>query len=985
MAQRLRLLGTPALERDGEILPLPFERRTQLLAYLAQRRGWVGRAELAALFWGEQPERLASANLRKALFRMRALPWAPAVETHGGALRFEAASDVADFEEAVREGRHAEAVKLYRGGLLAGYDDEASEPWTQWLAFERERLRSLWRGAALAHLAADASGREAIALAERLLEADPLDEPALRAQVACLAKDGQAGEALAAYRRFASRLRAELGIEPSADLEALHDALGEAPARAFPSTPALQPPGDGFVGRSVELRQLAALLSQGDCRLVTLLGPGGVGKTRLARRAAAELAARYEAAFFVPLEEAAGGTDIAAAIATATGIALASRRDPWGEVARALATRRLLLVLDNFEHLAAEAPRVGQLLAACPGIEMVVTSRARLGLPMEQLLPLDGLPVPDAEDQDRFDAFDAVRLFVKAARRVEPALVPDAEAAAIVDICRQVDGLPLAIELAASWVRVLSCEAIAAQLREGLLLLRSADAAWPARHASMEVVFDQSWRLLGATERAALARLAVFEGGFSAESAHVVAGASLPVLAALMDKSLLRKEHDRLHLHPLVHQLAAARLAQDDPEGEARHDHARHFHRWVAQLRGPVTQGDPDAMRTLDRECSNCRAAWRWAASHGPPAALRGSLFTLLHFCDHRFRLEEGLALMQEALGEAATTQDAKLARLLRAAASHLLYRLDRYPEAEREARAAMDATGGEGEAETRFQCLKVLGGCALRTGALDAARRWFAEALALAPESGDPQSAAGMLDNLAIVEKRLGNYDEALSLSQQSLLQHRLGRDFAGEALTLNNLGTLCFDRGEYAASRARLQESLALCERHGLANTRAMALVNLLELEMVEGSLEAAERHGRESLPIARATGARSVEAAARIHLAQLAVRRGDLASARLELGLGLELAAAIGNRSLQYTGLRCHAELLIATGARAQGRALLALCIAQPDIGASDRDAMRALLGDDPAPAWTGPDLQELLHRLVVEREAAQSRQANAPLSA
>ena len=157
-----------------------------------------------------------------------------------------------------------------------------------------------------------------------------------------------------------------------------------------------------------------------------------------------------------------------------------------------------------------------------------------------------------------------MRLFVQAAQRVEPALVPAVEAASIVDICRQVEGLPLALELAAAWTRVLSCDAIAAELRQGTELLHAVDAAHPARHASIEVVFDQSWRLLGAAERDALSRLSVFHGGFSPEAARAVAGAPLPVLGALADKSLLRKEESRIYLHPLVQQLAAARLGESD-------------------------------------------------------------------------------------------------------------------------------------------------------------------------------------------------------------------------------------------------------------------------------------------------------------------------------------------------------------------------------------------------------------------------------------
>lgn len=972
MSVRLRLLGPPALEHEREVHPLPFERRSQLLAYLALRRTWVGRTELAALFWPDQPEKLAYANLRKTLFRLRSLPWSPEVEVQGGALRYEVATDAAGFEAALDSGRVADAAALRRGPLLAGYEDDGNEAWSGWLAFERDRIGTAWRSAVLAYLSHDVPAAEALELCNQLLVADPLDEAALRAQMACLARDGQAAQARQVYRDFTARLAEDLGITPPQDLKALHDSLTAPAAAPAPSAPP-RAADDGFVGRSVELRQITTLLGQPECRLVTLVGPGGVGKTRLARRAMFELSADYaDGTAFVPLEDAGSAGDIATRIARELGVT-PGRRDPFAAVVEYLRDRSMLLVLDNFEQVTAEASLLGTLLDQAPGVKLVVTSRARLGVPAEQLLPLEGLPVPDPEDQDHFDAFDSVRLFVKAARRVEPGLVPEAEAEAIADICRQVEGLPLALELAATWARVLSCEAIAAQLREGLQLLHSTDPTRPARHASMQVVFDESWRVLSAAERQALMCLSVFEGGFAPEAAQPVSGASLPVIASLVDKSLLRKDVGRLYMHPLLQQLALERLRHEGAEAEARRTHAAHFHRFMARLRDAATQGESAALRTIDRELSNCRAAWRWAARSGMSAALRGSLFTLLQFHDHRFRLEEGLALLSGALDSPATEADGYLAAMIRSTTAHLRYRLDRYPEAEAEALAALAATENGEAHDTRYQCVKVLGGCCLRTGRLEKAKQWYKQALKLAASSADPRGSAGMLDNLAIVEKRLGNYDEALRLSQQSLLEHRAVKDFAGETLTLNNLGTLCVDRREHDVARTYLQESLTLCDRHGLANTRAMVLANLGELEVATRRFDAAERYLREALPLSEKTPA--LECALRLNLSRIAAARREVDAARAELATGLEIAIAIGNRSYKHGSLLCFADLLIAQGETACAQAVLAFGIALPDIGAPERDAMREVLGEAKVKEpWSGPGIEELLRRIVLERDVA-----------
>ena len=552
---RFHLFGSPSVDCGGESFALPFERRNQVLVLLALRRSWVGRAELAAMLWPDQPNKLAYSNLRKTLFRLQALPWASGVETQGQAVRLDAKTDVFDFESALREQRIAEALPLRRGELLAGFEDDPNEAWSSWLNFERDRLRVAWRGAALDHLAGDIDPGEGIDLAARLLGADPLDEAALRAQMRWLAHSGQGAAARQAYRDFAGRLMQDLGLTPGAELKALHDSLGTTFAAPQPPAAARPPTtDDGFVGRSVELRRIAELVARDDCRLLCIIGPGGVGKTRLARRALRELAPAYaDGVAFVALEDVAVIGEIGGRLALEIGVGLAGSAEPLDQVVEFLRDRHMLLVLDNFEHLVADASILDKMLQTCPRLRIIVTSRVRLGVAAEWSLPLEGLPCPEIEDQDRIEAFDAARLFVAAALRVEPALIPAAEAPSIVDICRQVEGLPLALELAAAWTRVLTCEAIAAELRHGTELLRAVDPARPARHASIEMVFDQSWKLLTSVERDTLSRLSVFRGGFSAEAARAVASASLPVLGALADKSLLRKDGARISLHPVVH------------------------------------------------------------------------------------------------------------------------------------------------------------------------------------------------------------------------------------------------------------------------------------------------------------------------------------------------------------------------------------------------------------------------------------------------
>lgn len=981
MTVRLTLFGTPTIAFGGQSIALRLERRTQLLVYLALKRSWVARAELAALLWPDQDSRLANTNLRKALFRLQGLPGAGGIEVQAGALRFEVRTDVHDFETALRELRFADALALHQSDLLVGFDDDSNEAWSRWMHFERDRLRSAWRAAAAQHLGGEVAGTEAVDLAARLLDADPLDESALRLYVDWLVRSGQVARARQAYNAFVERLRDELGLEPGAELRSLQSVLNTA------STVVVRVPeakvtsvDEGFVGRVVELRRIAALMSQDDCRLLCVIGPGGIGKTSLARRAMDQLASGFaDGAVFVPLDDLAAAEELGGRIAHELDIALKGAADPMEQVAAALAGRHMLLVLDNFEQLVEGARRLELLLGACPRLKLIVTSRVRLALASEWLLPLDGLACPEDEDQDRLEAFDAARLFMRAARRVHPDLMATAEASAIVEICRLVEGLPLALELAASWTRVLSCREIATELKHGIELLRAADGAHATRHSSIEAVFDQSWRMLTPSEREVLARLSVFRGGFSVGAARDVTGASLPVLGALTDKSLLHRDSTRLTLHPLVQQLAAARLAEDPQRAATEQAHAHHFHDFLHQLRRPVENGERDALRQLDAEFENCRLAWRWATAHRAKPALASSVYALERYCDHRSRLEEGLSLLRDALACLPEPDDSKLKALLLGKAAHFEYRLHHYADAIAMAMKGLQIAVDKRDVDARAQCLKVLGVCQLRLGKPRDAKRYFEEALKLVPECSEVRLRAGMLTGLALVQKMLGDYEHSQRLSLEALGEDRRLGDTAGEALSLNNLAALHIEREQYPLAGEYLKSALALCDRHGYAETAGAVLANLTAISLKLGDHDAARDYGARALEQAHSAGNRFVIAYLRFQLCRLAVARGDLDAARAEIRAGVELALAVGRPTLLIDSLACLAEILAAQGEAGCARAIANFASNHPLAAPPERDEFQRMLARFPAAEqaerpWPGLTLEEVVHLIAIESEIA-----------
>lgn len=982
-APTLLLWGVPEW-RAGAPLLFNAERRFQLLTVLALEAGrWVERDRLAALLWPEREASAARRNLRKVVFDTLALP---GIDGPGGlqaqahALRWDVHTDLAAFD-AQRQRDPAAALAWRRGPPLQGLDDVRNAAWTEWLTATRTRLEQAWLATALEHACAQPGPEARATAARRVLAVDALDEAALGLLLKAEVASGRLPQAQAEYRRYALRLAQELGVEPSRALREWMQVQCEA---AGPPSPGIDPPGPApdaplptgataFIGRKLELAELRGLLERPECRLVTLLGPGGIGKSRLMLQALAALQARRAPLFpgghlLLPLHTASSADELPGRWAQALGLTLPAGAEPLPALLRQWppAGQRALLVLDNVEHLAGLPALAQQALAAAPQLVLMATSRSRLALACEWLLPVPGLALPDDDSRDleAASAFDAVHLFERCARAARRDFSLAAHLPAVLDITGAVAGLPLAIELAASWVRLLPPEQIAADLRQGIALLeRDPSGPAPARpeHRSLAAVLDGSWQLLGAHERQALAALSVFEGGFTRAAAQAVAGCSLPLLSALVDSSLMAvDESGRFALHPVVAHYAAERLAEVPAQRAAlQNRHCAHHAHALAAL-APHTRGDPRLLvQGVAPEFANHRAAWQHALAR-PQPAMQALLAEMVNpwraYFETTGRLAEGLAQIRPALAlPAADDGGRRLLCRARHAVSTLLYRQGDLTQSLAIAQAALAPAEAVGEHSVLRGCLSNIGLCLWNLGRAAEAQPALARALALAEDDGDRQGIALVLGTTAIVVKALGRFDEALALNERALaIERELGNQ-RGVASKLNNIGNLHRAQARWTAARPWFEEGLHHCREFGLGAAAPFLQLNLGLTEMELGALDSARSHLQAVLDGQRDTGQLQVDLAADLGLARLDIAQGRHAEALARLRRVVLRAQARAFNTHPAQAVMIYAELLLARGEREAATRVWLLMAGHEQLEAADQlESQRHLqrLALDPA---------------------------------
>ncbi|NJM06031.1 AAA family ATPase [Candidatus Gracilibacteria bacterium] len=691
---RIRLLGTPEIHA-GQIIPPGslLVKGAALLYYLAATGQAQSRDLLAALLWSDLPEQLARKNLRDVLSNLKfvlgpylliarqQVDFNPDMKRDIDVARFVAA--IAAAAQAATPDEEAAylraAADVYGGTLLEGLYVPDAQSFEEWLQVERERIAQLARQVLhrlCEYTLANGAYLEGMTYATRLVAMDSLNEEAHRHLMRLLVASGQLSAASAQYQSLRQLLRDELGSEPGPETDALYQQLRGSQSRSLaptnavpavvrshslPAVPAI------FIGRSNEIGQALAALHDPRCRLLTIVGMGGVGKTSLALQVAhalhAEPASEHRrfrhGIFFVslaniePTRDTANGQRrdtgsdqrLTTAIADALGLRFSTQESFDTQLLNYVREKQLLLVLDALEHLASAADYCARLLGQASGVSLLATSRSRLYLDTEHVLELNGLAYPEGDArQEDWDSYDAIRMFLHHARSMRPELALDAsERAAIGRVCALLNGLPLGIEIATSMARVASFQAIAEGIAANIEYLQASHHALPTRHQSLRAVFDHSWRLLNLEEQRVLCQLSVFRGSFNSAAALQITGATLPLLTVLVDRSLLRRvlpgratgtEYEMLEI---VRQYAAEQVADtlrsyDTPA--ALHDrHCSFYLAWLQARKSELrSRQQPEVVAALSLRIDNLRSAWAWAVAKGDTALVDAALDGLFFF-----------------------------------------------------------------------------------------------------------------------------------------------------------------------------------------------------------------------------------------------------------------------------------------------------------------------------------------------------------------
>ncbi len=972
---KLYLLGPLRIECGEQTTHLSTRKAESLLAYLALHPETQTRERLAALFWGDSSDKQARTSLRTALAVIRrqfgkqilradreTVQLNPAYPHSVDALEFASALELGSAHSRQSEIIKLQAaVELYQGDLLSDFYDD-------WIMPERENFHARYIDALLLliqRLRARSEYDSAIAYAQKVLAADRANELAYQHLMFCYHAIGDRSTALKQFDECKRILAEELGVDPSPETLALYESIKQSDALSE-TRPAhltnLPVPITSFVGRKQEMAEVKRLLL--NTRLLTLTGPGGIGKTRLAKEAAFDLVHAFkDGVWIVELGELMDASRVAQAIAKTLGIRDTSNQPFDQIITAALASKAVLLILDNCEHLIETCAHIVEtLLSHCPDLKILATSREALDIPGETVWQVPGLGLPDWEETSRvaeerlaaLRQYDAVRLFADRAAASVPAFqLTNYNAFAVAQVCQRLDGIPLAIELAAARAKTLTVEQIAERLDDRFRLLTGGSRTALPRYQTLRSLIDWSYDLLSEPERALFRRLAVFAGGWTLEAAEAVCCCEqiesiriLELKARLVDKSLVLMEEynssTRYRFLETIRQYARDKLLESEEAARTRDRHRDWFLALTEEAEIGLRTGEQLFwLNHLETEHDNLRAALDWSLGHGESSAddaekglrIAGALaqFWAMHghlgegrrWLAQALRSPTGsipprakalagngvLAYLQSDLPHAAESceQSLTLARqtddkwligvsLFVLGEYHRNYRHDP-PRAQALLAESLALARKVNDPWLKALTLYGLGLQSHLQGDQDKATGFLEESLELCRSIGDKWLCAAVLNYLGDQAHTMADYDRAAELYGEALILRQALKDKGGIAGSLNNLGDMARHLQHYARAESQYESSLALFRELGQRESIAIVLDNLGFVALHQANLEKSRTLFGESLTLFHSISNQAGIAECLTGFASVAVANKQFVRAARLYGATAALLKAIG----------------------------------------------------------------------------------------